>query len=351
MTVKMLRAEAERLGIKRLSALKKDELIDAILTASAESSAAKAPKDADKKDSAKAKADKPKAAKAADTADAAKADKPKAAKTADAAKADKPKADAAVKAAKSQKADADADAKAVSKKAASTDALDEDSEDSADAAKKLKDEELKAAKVEEPAPVEPDSIFIDHGAILPEFVPGTCLFALVRDPGTLFVYWNANFESDNGWILTAYDASGRELQSFMTPARRNGRGYFHIPTTRVTRVTLRPNMPQGMTDFHLESKILIAQQLGIFQPKPAFDERWVDFGTHEVVYEAPAAGRAPSFHDVYQSMANPSLTAGGFDRSLENHGAAGSTSSRFGSLNAPGSSDILIGSSDRLTRK
>jgi hypothetical protein len=110
-------------------------------------------------------------------------------------------------------------------------------------------------------------------------------------------------------------------------------------------------MPQGMTDFHLESKILIAQQLGIFQPKPAFDERWVDFGTHEVIYEAPASGRAPSFHEVYQSMANPSLTAGGFDRSLENHGAAGSTSSRFGSLNAPGSSDILIGSSDRLTRK
>lgn len=238
----------------------------------------------------------------------------------------------------------------------------EDAKLSADGKKKAaKDSEKKEeAVVQEPAPVEPDSIFIDHGAILPEFVPGTCLYALVRDPGTLFVYWNATFESRNGWILTAYDAFGQELQSFRTPARRNGRGYFRIPTVRVARVTLASVNDEGNSEVRLESKIRIAEQLGIVQPPPAFDERWVDVLNHEVVYEAPAPGRAPAFQEVYSGMADQAITGGGFDRSLENthdhrdagNGRfAGSTSSRFGSLNAPGSSDTLIGSSNCLVRK
>ncbi len=219
--------------------------------------------------------------------------------------------------------------------------------------------------VEEPVPVEPDSIFIDHGAILPEFVPGTCLYALVRDPGTLFVYWNATIESPDGWILTAYDASGNVLQAFRTPARRNGRGYFRIPTARVSRVTLAPASPvENHASFKLESRIRIAQQLGIAQPKPAFDERWVDVSNHEVIYEAPAQGRAPVFHEVYQSMTGAAMTGGGYDRSIETpNGSQGtevsvyySESSRFGTIRTPGSafpgsSDIFAGSSDRLIRK
>lgn len=230
-------------------------------------------------------------------------------------------------------------------------------------AKKARKAAVKA--VEEPAPVEPDSIFIDHGAILPEFVPGTCLYALVRDPGTLFVYWNATIESPEGWILTAFDGSGNVLQSFRTPARRNGRGYFRIPTARVARVTLAPASPvENHVSFKLESRIRIAQQLGIAQPKPAFDERWVDVANHEVIYEAPAQGRAPVFHEVYQSMTGAAMTGGGYDRSIETvNGTQGtevsvyySESSRFGTIRtpgsaAPGSSDIFAASSDRLIRK
>ncbi|MBQ9395227.1 MAG: hypothetical protein IJU23_06880 [Proteobacteria bacterium] len=279
----------------------------------------------------------------------------------DAADADK-KADAKAddKKADGKKADAKAadDKKAADKK----DALDKADDEAAD-----KDVDVDGAKkadkepaIQEPVPVEPDSIFIDHGAILPEFVPGTCLYALVRDPGTLFVYWNATFESRNGWILTAYDAFGQELQSFRTPARRNGRGYFRIPTVRVARVTLAIVNDEGNSEVRLESKIRIAEQLGIVQPPPAFDERWVDVLNHEVVYEAPAPGRAPAFQEVYSGMADQAITGGGFDRAVENANDhrdagncrfAGSTSSRFGSLNAPGSSDTLIGSSNCLVRK
>ena len=208
-------------------------------------------------------------------------------------------------------------------------------------------------KVEEPVPVEPDSIFIDHGAILPEYVPGTCLYALVRDPGTLFVYWNAKFESANGWLLTAYDHSGNILQSFTTPARRNGRGYFRIPTARVARVTLSLITSSGTSEVKLESKIRIAEQLGIAQPRPAFDERWIDVQNHKVIFEAPAPGRAPQFAEAYQAMDAPALTGGGFDRAVEGQRIWDPTSSRFGLLNpgapgAPGSSDKLVrpGSSD-----
>ena len=248
------------------------------------------------------------------------------------------------------------DAKAAdAKDAKAADAKDAKAADAKDAkaidakaadAKDAKAASDKAKAVAEPAPVEPDSIFIDHGAILPEYVPGTCLYALVRDPWTLFVYWNATFESNNGWLLTAYDADGNVLQSFVTPARRNGRGYFRVPTARVTRVTLALISDGGHSEVKLESKIRIAEQLGIAQPAPAFDERWVDFQNHEVVYEAPAPGRAPESKEVYADMKVPGVIDGAIDRAAENPGAC-SLSSRFGKVGvpgAPGSSDILVSS-------
>ena len=352
MTVKALRAQAESLGVKRVNALKKDELIEAILKAEAETKSAEKP--------AAPKAD-TKAAVAAKAADASKAEvtesEVKSDKDSD-EKAESKKAEKVCgkKAEKKSAKDVKSSKVALDKDAADAEEAEEDEiEAEAEDAEEAEEAEKKEAeKVAEPAPVEPDSIFIDRGAILPEYVPGTCLYALVRDPGTLFVYWNATFESDNGWLLTAYDHAGNVLQSFTTPARRNGRGYFRVPTARVARVTLSIVNAQGASEVKLESRIRIAQQLGIAQPRPAYDERWVDFQKHEVVYEAPAPGRAPAFAEIYQSVTAPAMTGGGYDRSVEMQNGAGgvsggSLSSRFGSL--PGSSDTLIGSSDRLIRK
>ncbi len=341
MTVKDLRAEAEKLGIKKTSTLKKNELIDAIIAANA----------ANEKSSKTTKTAKSDAAKSDKSAEAKKDAKTSAKAKSDTAKEASPKAAKAVKTGKAIDKKADdkiADDDALEAKKATDAESEEDDEQSA-----KKDAKLDAEKVEEPVPVEPDSIFIDHGAILPEFVPGTCLYALVRDPGTLFVYWNATFESANGWLLTAYDHSGNILQSFTTPARRNGRGYFRIPTARVARVTLSIITSSGNSELKLESKIRIAEQLGIAQPRPAFDERWVDVQNRKVIYEAPAPGRAPQFAEAYQAMDAPALTGGGFDRAVENQRIWDPTSSRFGLLNpgapaAPGSSDKLVrpGSSD-----
>lgn len=368
-TVKELRTEAERLGVKRLSALKKNELVDAILAASAEQAAPKAADKGDKKVSSKTvkAADAPKTKKCAVKAEAdAKAeDSDKKTDKVEDKTEDKAKAKSAA-----AKAD-DADKKAVAKKKPGKKAVKSvksgKTADKADEAAELEEEleeaadeeaeeveETEEAEAVEPPPVEPDSVYIDRGAILPEYVPGTCLYALVRDPGTLFVYWNATFESDHGWLLTAYDAAGNELQSFRTPARRNGRGYFRIPTARVARVTLSIVNAGGSSDVKLESRIRIAEQLGIAQPRPAYDERWVDFGSREVVYEAPAPGRAPAFGEVYQSMTGDGMTGGGFDRSVEaqaNQGALIPGTSRFGVLGAPGSSDTLVGSSDSIVRR
>lgn len=346
LTVKVLRTKAEELGVKRIASLKKNDLVDAILDASGNTSAIEKNVTnnmlTDAEDSVSSDAEN----SMTDEISSSSADD-------NAAKSDDKSADANIDKKKAVKAKSD-------KKNADDSADNSDDadkiDDKSDKSKTAKDSDKKDAD-KEPAPVEPSSIFIDHGAILPEYVPGTCLYALVRDPGTLFVYWNATFESNNGWLLTAYDAAGNELQSFTTPARRNGRGYFRIPTARVARVTLSVVTDYGNSEVKLESRIKIAQQLGIVQPAPKFDERWVDVQNHEVVYEAPAPGRAPAFQEVYQSMTNQ-MTGGGFDRSLEAHNASmtspnqtGSTSSRFGSLNAPGSSDTLVVSSSNLIRR
>lgn len=368
-TVKELRTEAERLGVKRLSALKKNELVDAILAASAEQAAPKAADKGDKKVSSKAvkAADAPKTKKCAVKAEAnakaedsdKKADKvedkteDKAKAKSAAAKADDADKKAAAKKKPGKKAVKSVKSGKTADKADEVAELEEELEEAADEEAE-ETEETEEAEAVEPPPVEPDSVYIDRGAILPEYVPGTCLYALVRDPGTLFVYWNATFESDHGWLLTAYDAAGNELQSFRTPARRNGRGYFRIPTARVARVTLSIVNAGGSSDVKLESRIRIAEQLGIAQPRPAYDERWVDFGSREVVYEAPAPGRAPAFGEVYQSMTGDGMTGGGFDRSVEaqaNQGALIPGTSRFGVLGAPGSSDTLVGSSDSIVRR
>ena len=379
MTVKDLRECAKRLGIKRISTLKQKDLIEAIEATGKAASAVIADVLAEK-ESAKAgdKATKTdKMAKAGDnstkTDKTAKASENSAktdnsAKTYKAAKSDDSAEDDDKSAKKSAKSST---AKPKAKRAGSKagkgsnvdDKLAKDLEDDAEIDEDIEDDaeidevdDEKAAKEELR---EPDSIFIDRGAILPEYIPGTCLYALIRDPGTLFVYWNTTFESPNGWILTAYDASGNVLQSFTSPMRRSGRGYFRVPTARVSRVTLSLIDESGHSEVRLESRIRIAQQLGIAQLAIDHGERWVDFNHHQVVYEAPAQGRAPGYDAVVaQAQAQaPGVvwTGGGYNRALdEQNMPKDATSSRFGRLSDTPSSDSHIGgfaSSDKLVRR
>ena len=360
MTVKDLRECAKRLGIKRISTLKQKELIAAIEAAGKSAHAViatvaaerESQKDASKtaKRTDKTTKDNGRRAKAPTQTDEIRGDADKTTKKAgtdnDGKKAFSP----------SKKAK-----RAVSsnEKTPALDAVDADIEDEDVIAKNVEDADEDEAQVKDvkEEPREPDSIFIDHGAILPEFIPGTCLYALIRDPGTLFVYWNTTFESPNGWVLTAYDASGNVLQSFTSPMRRSGRGYFRVPTARVSRVTLSNITEAGHSEVRLESRIRIAQQLGIAQSSPAYGERWVDFKRHQVVSEAPTQGRAPSY-DAYVSKANESnvdWTGGGYNRSLDEQNVPfDATSSRFGRLSQTPSSDSHIGgfaSSDKLVRR
>lgn len=194
---------------------------------------------------------------------------------------------------------------------------------------------------------EPGSVFIDHGAILPEFIPGTHLFALIRDPGTLYVYWNSEVESAHGWRLTAFDAHGNTLQSFTTTHRRNGRGYFHIPTMLVSRVTLEMVQRDGTPGMTLESTIKIREQSN---HKP--EERWVDVQNNEVVFEAPSVGQAPEYApalEAHRAQLN-AVSAPAPQTAMVSRPAdmmpSFAPSSWFRPFGAPGSSDIFMGSSD-----
>lgn len=336
LTIKELRECAEILGVKGGAALKQNQLVDAIVQTAADADIAAAVK---RVQTAKITSDNQKTVE-------------KSAKNIDTA---------AATAKKIQSAQADVDvltddddkltasdktvAKKTTKKSVNDETSDDETADDETETKEkaeAKDDEKSAKDV----PVEPDSIFIDRGAVLPEYVPGTCLYVLVRDPGTLFVYWNAAFESQNGWLLSAYDANGNLMQSFTTPAPRNGRGYFRLPTARVARVTLSVIHQSGENEVKLESHIRIAEQLHIAQPHP--DERWVDVQKREVIYEAPSKGSAPHYDEALASH-RMNVAGGGFDRSMEKNVCDGQTpsqasslpsSSRFGSLSAP-SSDVF----------
>lgn len=215
-------------------------------------------------------------------------------------------------------------------------------------AKKAAKEEKKA----EEAPVyEPTSVFIDRGAILPEFLPGTHLFALIRDPGTLYTYWNSEIESPNGWRVTAFDAAGNVLQSFQTTHRRGGRGYFHVETARVSRVTLEMVKEDGQIGLILESKIKIVEQS---RHRPG--EKWVDFQDQHVVYEAPSMGHAPEYRAPVVPQDELSMVGGGGIEAMVSGAPKDlvpgmSPSSWFGPFRAPGSSDIFMGASDNNLRR
>lgn len=333
LTIRELRECAEILGVKGGAALKQNQLVDAIVQTADDADIAAAVK---RVQTAKIVSDNRKIVeKSAKSADATAADEKKLASTpsdVDETTDDDDKDDKIV-----------ASDDSVAKKTEKTIKKDKTSDDETETIKTTdpKDDEKSVKDV----PVEPDSIFIDRGAVLPEYVPGTCLYVLVRDPGTLFVYWNAAFESHHGWLLSAYDANGNLMQSFTTPAPRNGRGYFRLPTSRVARVTLSVIHQSGENEVKLESHIRIAEQLHIAQPRP--DERWVDVQKREVIYEAPSKGSAPHYEEALVSH-RMNVAGGGFDRSMEQKGVTQKiadssslpTSSRFGALSAP-SSDVF----------
>ena len=85
-----------------------------------------------------------------------------------------------------------------------------------------------------------DDVYIDRGAIIPDTYPGSRVRVMVRDPSTLFVYWEIpGAQGAEGWEVGAVDAMGGTREAFRVD-RTGGHGYLHVPTAEVARVTLRP---------------------------------------------------------------------------------------------------------------
>jgi len=80
----------------------------------------------------------------------------------------------------------------------------------------------------------------DHGAVLPDRYPGTRVRVMVRDPETLFVYWEVPPEAGGeAWEIASLDADDRTLQAFRV-GHEGTSGYLNVAATSVERVTLRP---------------------------------------------------------------------------------------------------------------
>ncbi|MDX9721622.1 MAG: hypothetical protein RBU37_12805 [Myxococcota bacterium] len=148
----------------------------------------------------------------------------------------------------------------------------------------------------EPAPVaapielrEPTDVFIDRGLPIPESYPGTRLRLLVRDPLTLFVYWETRRESEEGWEIRALGADGELLLTFRSPLKRSGSGYLHFPPERVARLLLLPVQGGQALEPEIDADLSEVR----VEPPTEMVERWVDWrDTARIV--APPEYVAPS---------------------------------------------------------
>lgn len=69
---------------------------------------------------------------------------------------------------------------------------------------------------------------------------------MVRDPGTVYVYWEQEERGEEGWEVAALDADGGALDSFRTD-RAGTSGYLKVPHGAIGQIQLRRVLPDGVT--------------------------------------------------------------------------------------------------------
>lgn len=146
---------------------------------------------------------------------------------------------------------------------------------------------------------EPTSIFIDRGLPIPEVYPGQVMRVLVRDPRTLFVYWEIEGGQSAEWEICAYDNSGAIVSSFRTNGSASGSGYLYVAASAVSKVALAPIDGGGVARApRFEVPLTVSRKDFVMDTT---EERWVDIrlplGTTSA--SAPSAGRAPDSVESY----------------------------------------------------
>jgi hypothetical protein len=96
----------------------------------------------------------------------------------------------------------------------------------------------KPLKVSARSPV--GEVYIDRGQPLPDRYPGLRLQAMVRDPGTIFVYWEPPDDlACDGWVVVARDAEDQTLNTLRVPFDVR-QGYLHVAALEVVTISLYP---------------------------------------------------------------------------------------------------------------
>lgn len=154
-------------------------------------------------------------------------------------------------------------------------------------------------EVQPSPPSEPGAgeIYIDRGAALPERYPGTMFRALIRDPGTIFIYWDIAADAPLGWEICAWSTSGELLQAIRVPPG-SGRAYLYLAAALVSQVTLRALGPDEQHEF---AALLEQAQPAAIAALPDDVERWgrVEASGHVTMHpetdEPQSASPAPTF--------------------------------------------------------
>lgn len=127
-----------------------------------------------------------------------------------------------------------------------------------------------AEPIVEPSETE---VYIDRGHPLPERYSGARMRVMVRDPGTLYVYWEIpeGVDSD-AWEVAAVDRLSTPLDTFRVRREANC-GYLHVHPDQVGTVLLRA----------VQQERVVPEPVGVLeygtpQSRPSLEEasRWVE---------------------------------------------------------------------------
>ena len=166
-----------------------------------------------------------------------------------------------------------------------------------------------------PVTVEPSEadVYIDRGEAIPESYPGERMRVLVRDPGSLYVYWEAEGGDPRGWEVSA-EREDEVLHGFHATSPTVG-GYLNAPAADVQRVTVRGPAPHRSSPSFTARLIEEARPAAAAAASPmsstgagAHEERWTSFQPPE---ERPATTAAfPVSSPVPPSVSLPTPAAG-----------------------------------------
>ncbi|MCB9640014.1 MAG: hypothetical protein H6728_05815 [Myxococcales bacterium] len=184
------------------------------------------------------------------------------------------------------------------------------------------------AKVEPPPPHPPRTTatpYIDRGPTLPERYENTRVRAMIRDPQSVYVYWNTPEPPNTPWKIEARDEVGDIVHTFQVPPQYQS-GYVRAEVSKIHMIAAhiqppaRPWFPVAAIDLKTPPKHRFAPevtqnkpQTAVAAPQPTHHEEWVRWDAdnataHPISAQETPIASSPSMQSPPQSAQDANET-------------------------------------------